>query len=63
MHSDGQPCHLYQHKNVFACPEPVPEFPTLCVVFFILVSDIEVIGGFLDIDEIVHHHGLKTVFS
>jgi hypothetical protein len=48
---------------VFACPQPVPGFPTLCVVVFILVSDIEVRGEFLDIDEIVDHHDLATFFS
>jgi hypothetical protein len=32
-------------------------------VVFILVSDFEVRGGFVDIDGIVDHHGLKTFFS
>jgi hypothetical protein len=35
----------------------------LCVVIFILISDIEVRGGFVDIDGIVDHYGLKTFFS
>jgi len=34
-----------------------------CVVVFIVVSDFEVRGGFVDIDGIVEHHGLKTFFS
>jgi hypothetical protein len=37
-------------------------FPPLCVVVFIVVSDFEVRGGFLDFDGIVDH-GLKTFFS
>ena len=49
--------------NVFARPEPVPGFPTLGVVVFIVVSDLQVRGGFVDIDGIVDHHGLKTFFS
>jgi hypothetical protein len=48
---------------VFARPEPVPGFPTLYVVVFIVVSDLEVRCGFVDIDGIVDHHGLKTFFS
>ena len=61
--SDGQPCHLYQQKKVFARPERVPGFPTLCVVIFIVVSDFEVRGRCFDIDGIVDHHGLETFFS
>ena len=61
MHSDGQPCHLCQQKNGFARPEPVPGFPTLYVVVFIVVSDFEVRGVFY-IDGIVDHHGVKTFF-
>ena len=38
-------------------PEPVSGFPTLYVVIFIVVSDFEVRGGFVDIDGIVDHHG------
>jgi hypothetical protein len=63
INTDGQPCHLYQQRNVFARPEPVPGFPTLYVVVFIVVSDLEVRCGFVDIDGIVDHHGLKTFFS
>jgi hypothetical protein len=48
---------------VFAHPEAVSGFPTLYVVVFIVVSDFEVRGGFVDIDGIVDHHGLKTFFS
>jgi hypothetical protein len=40
-------------KSNFARPEPVPGFPTLCAVVFILVSDFEVRGGFVDIDGIL----------
>jgi hypothetical protein len=43
-------------------PVPVPGFPTLCVVVFIVVSDFEETGGFVDIDGIVGHHGLLTSF-
>jgi hypothetical protein len=56
-------CHLYQQKNVLARLEPVPGFPTLCVVVFIVVSDLQVRGGFVDIDGIVDHHDLTTFFS
>jgi hypothetical protein len=35
----------------------------LGVLVFIVVSDFEVRGGFVDIDGIVHHHDLKTFFS
>jgi hypothetical protein len=35
----------------------------LGVMVFILVSDFEVRGGFVDIDGIVDHHGLKIFFS
>ena len=56
VNSDGQPCHLYQQKNVLALPEPVPGISTICLVVFILVSDFEVRGGFVDIDGIVDHH-------
>jgi hypothetical protein len=48
---------------VFARPETVPEFPTLCVVVFIIVSDFLVRGGFVDIDGTADHHDLKTFFS
>jgi hypothetical protein len=48
---------------MFARPEPVPGFPTLYVVVFIVVSDFEVRSRFVDIDGIVHHHSLKTIFS
>jgi hypothetical protein len=48
---------------VLARPEPVPGFPTLCVVVYILVSYFGVRDGFVDIDGIVDHHGLKTFFS
>jgi hypothetical protein len=47
--------------NVFARPEPVPGFPTLGVVVFIVVSDLQVRGGFVDIDGIVDHHD-QTIF-
>jgi hypothetical protein len=30
---------------------------------FIVVSDFEIRSGFVDIDGIVDHHGLKTFFS
>jgi hypothetical protein len=35
---------------VFALPEPVPGISTICLVVFIVVSDFEVRGGFVDID-------------
>jgi hypothetical protein len=35
----------------------------LGVLVFIVVSEIEVRGGFVDIDGIGHHHDLKTFFS
>jgi hypothetical protein len=50
VNSDGEPCHLYKQNNVLARPEPVPGFPTLCVVFLMLVTDFEVRGDFVDID-------------
>jgi hypothetical protein len=50
-------------KNVFARPEALPGFSTLYVVVFIVVSGFEVRGGFVDIDGIVDHPGLKTFFS
>jgi hypothetical protein len=52
----------YINKRAFL-PVPVHGFPTLCVVVFIVVSDLQVRGGFVDIDGIVDHHGLKTFFS
>ena len=63
LNTDGQPCHLYQQKNVCVCSYPVPAFPMLAVMVFIVVSDFEVRGGFVDIDGIVDHHDLKTFFS
>jgi hypothetical protein len=36
---------------------------TICLVVFIVVSDFEIRSGFVDIDGIVDHHGLKTFFS
>ena len=54
----------YSNKRMlFAHSEPVPGFPTVCVVVFIVISDFEVRGGFVDIDGIVDHHGFKTFFS
>jgi hypothetical protein len=53
----------YQQKNVFARPEPVPGFPTLYVMVFIVVSDFDERGGFVDIDGIADHRDLKTFFS
>jgi len=53
---------LISTKERFCPPEPVPGFPTLCVMVFIVISDFEVRGGFVDIDGIVDHHGLKTFF-
>jgi hypothetical protein len=38
---------IYQQKNVFPRPEPVPGFPTLYVMVFIVVSDFEERGGLL----------------
>ena len=35
----------YNVRLVCACPKPVPRFPTLYVLVFIVVSDFEVIGG------------------
>jgi hypothetical protein len=61
VNSDGEPCHLYKQNNVLARPEPVPGFPTLCVVFLMLVTDFEVRGDFVDIDWILDHHGLKIL--
>ena len=65
VNSDGQPCHLYQQKNVLARLEPVPGISTLYVVVFIVVSDFEVRGQrwLVDINGIVDHHGLNTLFS
>jgi hypothetical protein len=56
VNTDGQPCHLYQQKNVLARLEPVSGFPSLYVVVFIVVSDFEERVGFVDIDGIVDHH-------
>ena len=53
---------IYQQKNVFARLEPVPGFPTLYVMVFIVVSDFEERGGFVDIDGIADHRDLKTFF-
>jgi hypothetical protein len=52
----------YINKRTFL-PFPLHGFPTLCVVVFIVVSDLEMRGGFLDIDGIVDHHDLTTFFS
>ena len=38
---------LISTKERFCRPEPVPGFPTLCVVVFILVSDLEVLVSLL----------------
>ena len=62
VNSDGQACHLYQQKKVFAGPEPVPGITTLYAVVFMVVSGFEVRGGFVDIDGIVDHHGSTTFF-
>jgi hypothetical protein len=62
VNSEGQAYHLSQQKNVFARPEPVPGFPTLHVLVFIVVSDFEVRGVFVDIDGIFDHHDLQTFF-
>jgi hypothetical protein len=48
---------------MFVLPEPVPGISTICLVVFIVVSDFEVRGGFVDINGIADHHGLKTFFS
>jgi hypothetical protein len=56
--SDGQQWHEYSQKNVCARPKPVPRFPTLYVLFFIVFSDFKVRGGFVDIDGIVDLDGL-----
>jgi hypothetical protein len=52
----------YQQKNVLARPRQYLDFQR-CVVIFIVVSDFEVRGRFVDIDGIVDHHGLETFFS
>jgi hypothetical protein len=55
-------CHVYQQKNVFAHPEAVPGFPTLWVVVFIVVSDLEGRSRCVDSDGIADHHGLDVLF-
>jgi hypothetical protein len=42
--------------------EPVPGFPTLYVVVFIVLSDFKVKGGVVDIDGIVDHHVLNFLY-
>ena len=44
------------NKSVCAWPKPVPGFTTLYALIFIVVSDFEERGGFVDIDGIVDHH-------
>jgi len=53
----------YQQRYVFSRLEPVPGFPTLYIMVFIVVSDFEERGGFVDIDGIADHRDLKTFFS
>jgi hypothetical protein len=50
VNSDGQPYHLYQQKNIFARPEPVPGISTLYVAVFIVVSDLVLVTQKLSSD-------------
>ena len=52
----------YINKRAFL-QVPVHGFPTSCVVVFIVVSDLQVTGGFVDIDGILDQYGLETFFS
>jgi hypothetical protein len=45
--SDGKQCHYYQQKSICGCAKPVPKCPTLYVLVFIVVSDVEVRGDCL----------------
>ena len=54
---------LISTKERFFRLKPVPGFPTLYVVVFIVVSNFEETGRFVDIDRIADHHDLKTFFS
>jgi hypothetical protein len=47
VNSDGQQCHKYQPSGVCGWPKTVPEYPTLYVLVFIMVSDVEVRGDCL----------------
>jgi hypothetical protein len=47
VNSDGQQCHKYQPSGVCGWPKPVPEFPTLLILVYIMVSDVEVRGDCL----------------
>ena len=61
--SDGQQCHWYPQKSVCGCAKAVPEFPTLYVLVFIVVSDFKVRGDcFVDIDGIIHNHVLRFLY-
>jgi hypothetical protein len=64
VNSDGQQWYYYPQKSVCGCAKPVPEFPRLYVLVFIVVSAFEVRGDclFVDIDGIVDHHVLNFLY-